>query len=312
MIRKAPIRWQVIAQLAIAIACPSLGASAHAATLYSCPGDPSGASDNTSRGFHVINYPGTTLDDLSLRYFAGSGDGSYSITLTAHLGSYDGPVIGTTQQQTVMLSGSAGTPVTYQFGGVSVPAGSTVAFTQTVVSGPIANASARYDTGLVGGYCADVIQTDGTNAPLDLFRRPTVGVTITGAASAPIAVHSVGGAVSGLAGTHAGLRLRLNSHAAYQISDEGTFHLPQQLPAGTPYSVTVAAQPTNPEQTCAIVANGTGTIGNSDVSNVQVQCVPGLVPPPGAAASVPALGSWSLGLLGALVAGLPWLRRRLK
>src|SRR5258708_12690602 len=40
----------------------------------------------------------------------------------------------------------------------------------------------------------------------------------------------------------------------------------------TTYNITVRTQPTNPSQTCA-VANGTGNIGNADVTNIAVTCI---------------------------------------
>ena len=40
---------------------------------------------------------------------------------------------------------------------------------------------------------------------------------------------------------------------------------------GTAYNITVGTQPTNPSQTC-VVANGMGTLGNSNVTNIMVTC----------------------------------------
>lgn len=170
------------------VAVFALAPAAHAATLYNCP--TSGTStgwDNIDRGFYVTQYPGTTLDTVTLSYFAVTANGSYTIALTAHLGAYDGAVIGSTQQQTVMLNGNAATPVTFNFGNAVVPFGSTVAFTQSVVSGPGTAPQAGYDIGTTTPACPGIYETDDTAPPLGSppIRGNTVGVTIAGASPLP-------------------------------------------------------------------------------------------------------------------------------
>jgi len=78
---------------------------------------------------------------------------------------------------------------------------------------------------------------------------------------------SVGGTVSGLAGT--GLQLK-NGAEILAVAANGSFTFPTKLPSGTAYAVTVNAQPGTPSQTCT-VANGSGTIGG-DVTTVAVTC----------------------------------------
>jgi len=85
---------------------------------------------------------------------------------------------------------------------------------------------------------------------------------------APVAF-SVGGAVSGLAGS--GLQLSLNGGAPLPVSANGAFSFPTQLAAGSSYAVTVLQQPAAPSQLCA-VTNGSGTVSGT-VINVQVACV---------------------------------------
>jgi hypothetical protein len=80
---------------------------------------------------------------------------------------------------------------------------------------------------------------------------------------------SVGGSVSGLAGT--GLVLQLNGDGDLPISGNGTFTFEAQLASGSQYRVNVAAQPSNPTQVCT-VASGAGTIGSTNVTNVRVTC----------------------------------------
>jgi len=76
---------------------------------------------------------------------------------------------------------------------------------------------------------------------------------------------TIGGTVSGLTGT--GLVLTDGNQVA--ITGNGAFTFPNALPSSAPYIVTVQTQPSG--QTCS-VANGAGTVGASNVTNVQVTC----------------------------------------
>jgi trimeric autotransporter adhesin len=80
---------------------------------------------------------------------------------------------------------------------------------------------------------------------------------------------SIGGTVSDLAGT--GLVLQNNAGDDLAISSDGSFEFATALLDGTNYDVTVAVQPTNLSQTCT-VANGSGTLAGTDVTNVEVTC----------------------------------------
>ncbi len=83
-------------------------------------------------------------------------------------------------------------------------------------------------------------------------------------------VYSVGGVVSGLTGS--GLVLRINGGNDLPITADGAFQFTGGMLDGQSYAVTVASQPTNPYQACT-VTNGTGTINEADVTDVQVTCV---------------------------------------
>ena len=80
---------------------------------------------------------------------------------------------------------------------------------------------------------------------------------------------SIGGSVSGLLGS--GLMLQNNGTDTLQIAAAGPFTFPDSLPQGSPYNVTVVAQPANPTQIC-LVTNGAGTVGTGNVTNVSVTC----------------------------------------
>ncbi len=80
--------------------------------------------------------------------------------------------------------------------------------------------------------------------------------------------YSVGGSVSGM--TTAGpLVLQNNGTDTVNVTGNTTFNFPIQ-DTGTAYNVSVLTQP--PGQTCT-VANASGTVGNTNVSNVTVTCI---------------------------------------
>jgi hypothetical protein len=87
---------------------------------------------------------------------------------------------------------------------------------------------------------------------------------------APPAKFTVGGSVVNLAGTAGGLVLQDNLQNNLPVNANGSFSFPMAVPSGAPYSITIAAQPSNPPQTCG-VTNGSGTaIGN--ITNIQINC----------------------------------------
>jgi 6-phosphogluconolactonase (cycloisomerase 2 family) len=94
----------------------------------------------------------------------------------------------------------------------------------------------------------------------------TVAVSCTSAGSGV----TIGGTVTGLTGT--GLVLADNGADNLTIAQNGTFTFATPLASGKAYAVTVLTQPTG--QTCT-VANGTGTTGSSNVTNVAVACAGG-------------------------------------
>ena len=142
-----------------------------AAQSISCPENGTGG-DQVTRGFYIQNFPGTTLGTVRLKYFGG-GDGSYTVSLTARTGAYDGAIVGTVQQ-TFNISGNS-PQVTYDFGNAATTQGAVLTFSQSLISSP--GGVAFYDTGT--GPCPGVVQTNGTTPPLDSVRRDSVGLLIT-------------------------------------------------------------------------------------------------------------------------------------
>lgn len=80
---------------------------------------------------------------------------------------------------------------------------------------------------------------------------------------------SVGGSVSGLAGS--GLVLRNNGSDDLSIASNGSFTFATELSSGSAFDVTVASPPTRPSQNCT-VTDGLGTIGGGDVRTVKISC----------------------------------------
>lgn len=161
----------------VLIAACSLPA-ANAELLASC-GFSAGTTvggDLIDRGFYLTNYPGQSLRSLKLRHYA-SVAGTYQLTVTARLGSYSGAVIGEpyTKAVTLNASSAAGTNVTYELGDMPVAPGSTITFSMSS-TGP---GSVYFDV-TVPSACANVAETEGTGAPLSIFRRDRVGYEVYG------------------------------------------------------------------------------------------------------------------------------------
>src|SRR5690242_16394722 len=73
----------------------------------------------------------------------------------------------------------------------------------------------------------------------------------------PTPAHTVGGVVSGLAGS--GLMLVDNGSDTLTVSANGPVTFARALAEGERYSVTIPVQPIGPEQTC-VVNGGSGTV----------------------------------------------------
>lgn len=81
---------------------------------------------------------------------------------------------------------------------------------------------------------------------------------------------TVGGNVTGLAGS--GLQLRINNTENVSINIvDGTYAFPTSLASGTHYDVEVLNDPTNRWQTC-VLENATGIVDDANVANVNVTC----------------------------------------
>jgi hypothetical protein len=156
---------------AATLALPAILPAAEAATLVQCPFNGPGG-DNLTRGFYVTNFQGKSLDTVTLSYNTGV-EGTRTLRLVARLSAYNGAILGTAT--TVAELGAATNKVVFEFGNVPITPGATITFAQSVLAGSTA---ITYDIGATS--CGNITQTDGTSAPLDDFRRQSVGIVITG------------------------------------------------------------------------------------------------------------------------------------
>ena len=100
----------------------------------------------------------------------------------------------------------------------------------------------------------------------------TVGsANVTSVAVSCVDLYTIGGTISGLSGM--GLVLQLDGGPNIPVGPGATSFtsIPAYVASGRAYSITVLAQPSNPDQTCA-VANGSGTVVNANVTSVAVSC----------------------------------------
>lgn len=81
--------------------------------------------------------------------------------------------------------------------------------------------------------------------------------------------HTIGGTVSGLAGS--GLAVQINGGETLAIATDGTFTFSAALEYGATYAITIASSPTAPWQTCTI-EQGEGIVGDADVTDIAVAC----------------------------------------
>lgn len=163
---------------ALAVAIAVSGGALAQEILLECAPAPGGGGDVLDRGFYVSDFPGTSLYRVDLWMSAASA-GSYTLSVTARAGAYDGPVLGTALS-IMPFEGGTAPPVRTGFvfyPAPSVPPGSVVAFVVAKLAGPAGNV---YYQPTTSGECPAVTQTHGTSPPLDSVRRQGVPITIYG------------------------------------------------------------------------------------------------------------------------------------
>ncbi len=116
-----------------------------------------------------------------------------------------------------------------------------------------------------GTDCAAAGTTPTTTVTLDQVRSCSATFALN--------THGISGTMTGLAGS--GLALQLSAGALTETlnpaSGATSFAFTSAVPFGTPYTVTGSSQPSGPAQTCT-VANGSSTLPDADVTNIQIHC----------------------------------------
>ncbi len=102
----------------------------------------------------------------------------------------------------------------------------------------------------------------------------SANVTTVVVTCANVPTYTIGGTILGLTGT--GLVLQDNGGDNLSPTGNGNFTFATPVASGATYKVTVLTEPTGPTQTCT-VANGGGTVGNANVTTVQISCAAGVV-----------------------------------
>jgi len=160
------------------------------------------------------------------------------------------------------VSGLAGSGLTLQNNGgpgLQVAGGGNFAFPAALQGGAAYSVTVQSQPGSPTQTCA-VANATGTVVTQNVTNVAVTCVTNT---------YSIGGTVSGLAGSGLVLKSALGGEVA--ISANGAFTLPSAVASGATYDVLVLARPAMPSQTCT-VADGDGTIGATNITNVKVTC----------------------------------------
>jgi hypothetical protein len=210
----------------------------------------------------IARQPGTPAQSCSVSGGAGTVGGAPVTSVTVNCAvdhfTVGGTVSGLVAGDLLLSLNGGASMVLASNGGFAFP--STVAsgdaYAVTIVHQP----TSPWQTCMLGGATGSVGASNVT------------GVTLTCSTNR----YTVGGTVSGLAGS--GLVLRDNGADDLAVPAAGaTFAFATRVTSGQSYAVTVAAQPTNPSQTCA-VASAAGNVGGGDIGNVRVTCVTNTYP----------------------------------
>jgi hypothetical protein len=169
------------------------------------------------------------------------------------------------------VTGLTGTGLSLQYSAdnVSLPSGN-----QVNANGPFV-----FDAGRTSAVSGTVYGVSITSQPVNPAQTcvvvngsGTVATTDVSGINVICGTHAVSLTITGLRQHSAhGIKLQNNGSDDLTRFVDGTYTFATPLPFGSAYSVTIAAQPQTPDQTCT-VANGAGTIGNSDITNIVVDC----------------------------------------
>jgi len=151
--------------------------------------------DFATRGIYVTNYPGTSIDTVTLSMGRGGLiTGNFTITLQARFNTFDGPLVA--ESSVIAFLGNPPTNVVFPMlkdlaSNPPVQYGTTLCFSITVTQGGMAHAAYIGTVGVLDvdypdatDPCPLVVQTIDTTPPLSTFRRDGMEIKITGDAHA--------------------------------------------------------------------------------------------------------------------------------
>jgi hypothetical protein len=222
-----------------------------------------------------------------------AANGSFTFTTPLEGGSAYAVTVGTQPAgQSCAITNGSGASIAANVTDVSVVCSDQTFSVSATVSGLAASASAVLQLNGANNLTVSsnttatfaVLIDDGASYAVTVLTQPSgetcavsggsgiddgsnVTVTVTCTVNAPTSF-TVGGTVSGLA-SGVSVTLLDNGGNAYVAQANGSFTFSAPVATGSAYVVTVQTQPTG--QTCAI-GNGTGTVGNANVTNVTVTC----------------------------------------
>src|SRR5450432_59655 len=142
---------------------------------------------------------------------------------------------------------------------LNVAAAGTFTFAKAVASGAMYGVTVLTQASSPSQTC---VVTSGSGT---IGAAAVTGVSVACTTNA----YSIGGTVVGLMGT--GLKLQNEGGDDLAIAANGAFTFATSQTSGTPFAVTIAVQPTGPDQTCTL-SGGTGTVGAAAVTSVTVNC----------------------------------------
>jgi alpha-tubulin suppressor-like RCC1 family protein len=160
------------------------------------------------------------------------------------------------------VSGLSGTGLTLEDNGgnnLAVAANGMFTFTTAIASGDAYKVTVGTEPSNPAQSC---VVTNGSGTATANVTNVAVACTTTAQ------TETIGGSVSGLAGT--GLVLQDNGGNNLAVSANGAFTFTTAINSGSAYKVTVLTQPVNPAQVC-VVTGGSGT-ASANVTNVGVAC----------------------------------------
>lgn len=143
--------------------------------VVSCPFSGT-ANGSPFSGLLVTGYPGTNIAQVTLGYRANVVQ-KYAITLAAHRGTFDGPLIGTSQTVRAILPTTGELLVTFDFGGAPVTPGDTLAFVPNVAVEGEVGAEPFFDEG--PAPCSGITETVNVFPPITPVPNGGAGITIT-------------------------------------------------------------------------------------------------------------------------------------